>query len=75
MTHIWNIYESVDSFEPSPDPFDVFVYMVRKEKEPVINDVLFVEGECRRIFAIERDLRKEEAIGLPDERYWKVCAK
>jgi len=75
MTHIWNIYESIDSFEPAPDPFDVFLYMIRKEEEPVINDILFVEGQCRRIFAIERDLRKEEAIGLPGEQYWKVCAR
>lgn len=75
MTHIWNIYETGDPLEPGPDPFDVFLYMLRKEEEPVINEVLFVEGQCRRIFAIERDLRKEEAIGLPGEQYWKVCAR
>ncbi|MDO4497177.1 MAG: hypothetical protein Q4B58_05045 [Bacteroidales bacterium] len=75
MTHIWNIYESGDPYEPSPDPFDIFVYTVRREQEPFINDVLFVEGECKRIFAVERDYRREENLGLPGECYWKVCVK
>lgn len=75
MIHIWNIYETGDPDCPGPDPYDVFVYAVRKDEEPRLNDTLYVEGCQRRVIALTADVMKNEMLANPGEKYWKVCVK
>lgn len=76
MIHIWNIYETGDSDCPGPDPFDIFLYTIRREEEPYYNDSLFVEGRLCRIIAVLEDKSRTEMLALEStEKYWKVCVK
>ena len=46
MIYIWNIYEPLDEKDyDENDPFDVFIYALRKEEAPQKNAVLYVEGK------------------------------
>lgn len=73
MTHIWNIYQPADLAEPGPDPFDVFVYSLRRSDEPHLGDCIYVEG-CRcKVIALAPDRNRMEMIAAQDESYWKVC--
>jgi len=73
MTYIWNIYEPADPVNPGEDPFDVFLYSLRKEDIPHANDIIHVEGERKRIIAIEKDHRRNELLACDEEFYYKVC--
>ena len=71
--HIWNIYETGDPDCPGPDPYDVFIYAVRHEEEPRINDTLYVEGRQCRVIALTPDVMKNEMLAISGEKYWKVA--
>ena len=75
MIHIWNIYETGDPYCPGPDPYDIFIYAVRHDEEPHLNDTLHVEGRLCHIFALMPDVMKNEMLAGPEERYWKVCVR
>jgi len=73
VTYIWNIYEPADAGDPGDDPFDVFLYALRKEDVPHTNDPIHVEGQRKRIIAIQKDQRRNELLASHDEEYYKVC--
>ena len=74
MTYIWNIYEPSDIGQyDETDPFDVFIYSLRREEAPQLNSSLYVEGRRCRIIAITRDSKMDEVCGFGDETYYKVC--
>lgn len=75
MIHIWNIYETGDPDCPGPDSYDVFVYAVRRDEEPRLNDTLYVEGSQCRVIALMADVIKNEMVANSGEKYWKVCVK
>ena len=74
MTHVWNIYNPGDPECPGPDAFDIFVYSLRRNDEPHLGDVLYVEGQRCRVIALARDHNRNEMIAQDAEVYWKVCA-
>lgn len=73
--HIWNIYETGDPECTGPDPFDIFIYAIRREDEPHMNDTLYVEGRQCKVIALMSDVMKNEMLASPGEKYWKVCVK
>lgn len=73
MTYIWNIYEPADTANPGDDPFDVFLYALRKEDVPHTNDTIHVDGQRKKIIAIQIDHRRNETLACDDELYYKVC--
>ena len=75
MTYIWNIYETADDVCTAADPFDIFLYSIRKDEAPLANDVIHIEGQRRRIIAIMPDHRRNEVNAFADERYFKVCVR
>lgn len=75
MQHIWNIYESGDPDCPGPDPFDVFLYAIRKDEEPRYADLLYVEGQRCRVIAVAEDRGRNEVAASEEERYWKICVR
>lgn len=74
MTHIWNIYEPCDPKDLGDDPFDIFVYTLRREEAPRLGDPIYIEGRHCRIVAIADDHSKTEVYGFGKEKYHKVCA-
>ena len=73
MIYIWNIYEPLDEKDyDENDPFDVFIYALRKEEAPQKNAVLYVEGKKRRIIAVAKDHNKDDILGFGSECYYKV---
>ena len=44
MTHVWNIYEPCDPQDLGDDPFDIFVYTLRREEAPLLNAPIYLEG-------------------------------
>ena len=73
MTYIWNIYEPLEPGLLGPDPYDVFVYALRRDEEPRKNDLLYVEGRRCRVAAVTEDFGRNEYLAGEDERYYKVC--
>lgn len=74
MTHIWNIYEPCDPSDLGDDPFDIFVYTLRREEKPHVGEPIYLEGRRCRIVAVAADISKTEVFGFDSEQYWKVCA-
>ena len=74
MIHVWNIYEPCDPAEPGDDPFDIFVYSLRREEQPLVGEPIYLEGRKCRVIAIARDQSRSEVYGFGEEQYWKVCA-
>ena len=73
MIYIWNIYEPCDEENyDENDPFDIFVYALRKEEAPQKNVILYVEGKKRRIVAVAQDRTKNDIMGFGTECYYKV---
>lgn len=73
MIYIWNIYEPADADYPGEDPFDVFLYSLRQEDVPHINDTIHVEGQRKKIIAIQQDHRRNELLASNEEQYYKIC--
>lgn len=73
MIHVWNIYETGDPDCLSPDPFDIFLYALRREEEPHYNDCLYVEGRRCKVIAVKEDFQRNAVLSTEGERYWKVC--
>lgn len=74
MTYIWNIYEPCDPTDLGEDPFDVFVYTLRRDNPPQVGEAIYLEGRKCRIVAIAIDHSKTEVFGFGEEKYYKVCA-
>mgnify|MGYP003297202887 CR=1 FL=1 len=74
MTYIWNIYEPCDPINYDPeDPYDIFVYSLRKEDAPQPNAPMYIEGRRCRIVAIKPDTGMNSVNVSTDEKYYKVC--
>lgn len=73
MTHIWTIYEPCDPQDLGDDPFDIFIYALRKDEEPQLGAPLFIEGRKVKIISIQLDQRRTETNGNPDEIFYKVA--
>jgi hypothetical protein len=73
MIHVWNIYEPCDPRDLGDDPFDIFVYSLRREEAPLLNAPIYLEGRRCRIVAIAKDHSKTEVFGFGEEQYHKVC--
>jgi len=74
MTHIWNIYEPFDPEYLGNDPYDIFVYTLRRDEPPHMGDPIYIEGRHCRIVATAPDHSRTELLASDDERYYKVCA-
>lgn len=76
MTYIWNIYEPADPNDyDQEDPYDIFVYSLRKESAPELNAPLYVEGRMCHIIACRIDRAQNEVTVNGDECYYKVAVK
>jgi hypothetical protein len=74
MDCIWNIYEPSDTEQyDQEDPFDVFLFALRKEDVPQRNSLLYVEGRQRRIIAVKVDTALSQVCGFDTVSYYKVC--
>ena len=74
MDCIWNIYEPFEfSNYNIEDPFDVFLFSLRKNEIPQRNSFLYVEGKQRRIIAVKTDAALNEVCGFDAVSYYKVC--
>lgn len=73
MIHVWNIYETGDPDCSGPDPFDIFLYAIRREDEPHYNDCLYVERRRCKVIAVKEDFQRNAVLSTEGERYWKVC--
>lgn len=74
MTHIWNIYEPCDPSDLGEDPYDIFVYTLRRDEAPHLGDPIYIEGRHCRIVATAHDHSRTELLASDDECYHKVCA-
>lgn len=74
LQYVWNIYEPCDPSLITDDPFDVFIFSLRKDEEPHVGECIYIEGSRSRIVAIAPDHNRTEMLGDGKERYWKVCA-
>ena len=76
MIYIWNIYEPADPQYPGEDPFDIFVYSLRRDFAPRLNETIFLEGQRHLVFAIEADNSRNEVNPFAsEEQIYKVCVK
>jgi len=73
MTHIWNIYEPADPNNPGDDPFDIFLYSLRREEAPQLNALIYVEGKRCRAIAIAIDHSRNDVNAFDGECYYKVA--
>jgi hypothetical protein len=74
MTYIWDIYEPADAqCYNAEDPFDIFIFSLRRDEAPRVGSAITVEGRMRRIIAVAIDHNKNEVFGLGGEQYYKVC--
>lgn len=73
MSYIWNIYEPCDPHDIVGDPYDIFVYSVRKDNLPHIGDLIVVEGYNHRVIACTPDHNLTEVQVGDDVLYYKVC--
>lgn len=73
MTYVWNIYEPADPHDIGEDPFDIFVYSLRKEEAPLLNELVYIEGRRCHIISFALDHSKSEVYGFGQELYYKVC--
>lgn len=72
--YIWNIYEPCDPVNYDPeDPFDIFIYSLRRDDAPLANAPLYVEGRRCRIIAIVPDQAQNEVCVSGSDSYYKVC--
>lgn len=74
MIHIWNIYEPCDPKHLNDDPFDIFVYTLRRDDPPHIGEPIYIEGRLCRIVATAPDTSRTDVLGFGLECYHKVCA-
>lgn len=74
MEYIWNIYEPCDPSDLGEDPFDIFVYTLRRSEPPRLGDPIYLEGRRCRIVAAVPDQSKTDVYGFGQELYYKVCA-
>ena len=74
MIHVWDIYEPCDPHDLGADPFDIFVYTLRREEPPHLGEPIYLEGRQCRIVAVAPDMGKTEVYGFGEEVYHKVCA-
>ena len=73
MTYIWNIYEPCDPGDIGEDPFDIFVYSLRKEEAPHVGDLIYIEGSNHRVVACRADHDLSYVQVQDDAVYYKVC--
>lgn len=73
MTYIWNIYEPADAQDMGEDPFDIFVYALRRDDAPHVGDLVYLEGANHRVVACRPDHSMTEVMVTDDAIYYKVC--
>ena len=74
MTYIWDIYEPADAqCYNADDPFDIFIFSLRRDEAPHAGSAITVEGRMRRIIAVAIDHKKNEVLGFGRDCYYKVC--
>lgn len=73
MQYIWNIYEPCDPTDINADPYDIFVYSLRKDEEPHVGDLVYVEGRNHKVIACTPDWSQTEVQAVGDDTYYKVC--
>ncbi len=75
MICVWNIYEPCDphDYESDADPFDIFLYALRREDAPLASAPIYIEGRRYRIVAVAHDAALTEVSTRGDEQYYKVC--
>ncbi len=75
MACIWNIYEPCDpeDQEAGVDPYDIFVYALRRDEAPHVGDLVYSEGRNRKVIACTADWNMTEVQAQADDVYYKVC--
>lgn len=73
MTYIWNIYEPCDPTDIGDDPFDIFIFTLRRDDPPHVGGQLYVEGRNRRIVTCVPDRNLTDVNVFDGECYYKVC--